>query len=65
MPDELRDRIAADVREIAADPAIGQRLSRISSLVRGSTPAEFAAAIEEQRASIAAVAKMISTPPSR
>ena len=65
IPGELRERIAADVREIAGDPIIGQRLVKIGSVVRGSTPAEFAAAIEDQRASIAAVAKMIGTKPSR
>jgi tripartite-type tricarboxylate transporter receptor subunit TctC len=65
MPGELRERIAADVREIAADPTIGQRLAKIGSVVRSSTPAEFAATIEEQRARIAAVAKMIGTTPSR
>ncbi|MCC6886992.1 MAG: tripartite tricarboxylate transporter substrate binding protein [Hyphomicrobiales bacterium] len=65
MPNELRERIAADVREIAGETAIGERLAKIGSIVRRSTPAEFATAIEEQRASIAAVAKMIGTKPSR
>jgi tripartite-type tricarboxylate transporter receptor subunit TctC len=65
MPSDLRDRIAADVREVAKDADIGQRLAKIGSVVRGSTPAEFTAAIEQQRQSIAAVAKMIGTKPSR
>jgi tripartite-type tricarboxylate transporter receptor subunit TctC len=65
MPGELRERIAADVRAIARDPAVEQRLSNIGSTVRGGTPDEFAADIEEQRASIAAVAKMIGVKMSR
>jgi tripartite-type tricarboxylate transporter receptor subunit TctC len=65
MSNGLRDRIAADVREIAADSVIAQRLANIGSVVRTYTPAEFAAAIEEQRATIATVAKMIGTKPGR
>lgn len=65
MPAELRDRIAADIREFTADPQIRERLAKIGSVVRGSTPAEFSAAIEQQRTQIAAVAKMIGTKPSK
>jgi tripartite-type tricarboxylate transporter receptor subunit TctC len=65
MPTELRERIAADIREVASDPIIADRLAKIGSVVRSGTPAQFAAAIEEQRASIAAVAKLIGTTPSR
>jgi tripartite-type tricarboxylate transporter receptor subunit TctC len=61
MPAELRERIAADVREIASDPAIQERLVKMGSIARGSTPAEFVAAIEEQRAKIAAIARGIGT----
>jgi tripartite-type tricarboxylate transporter receptor subunit TctC len=61
MPDELREHIAADVGEIARDPAVAQRLEQIGSVVRSSTPAEFAAAIAEQRASMAAIARLIGT----
>ena len=65
MPTDLRERMAADVREVATDPAIRERLARIGSVVRTSTPAEYAAAIEEQRASLAAIAKMIGTKPTQ
>jgi tripartite-type tricarboxylate transporter receptor subunit TctC len=64
MPAELRERIAADVREIAADPTVGQHLAKIGSILRASTPAEFAADIEESRARFAAIAKMIGAKPS-
>ena len=57
MPDELRDRIAGDARTIAADPVVGARIASVGSLVRTGTPAEFAAAIEEQRVKVAAIGR--------
>lgn len=65
MPSELRERIAADVQAIAADPTIKARLTSMGSVARGSTPAEFAAAIEEQRAKVAAIAKAVGTKPTQ
>jgi tripartite-type tricarboxylate transporter receptor subunit TctC len=65
MPAELIERIAVDIREIAADPMIGERLAKIGSVAGGSTPAEFVAVIDEQRAKVAAIAKMIGTKPIR
>jgi tripartite-type tricarboxylate transporter receptor subunit TctC len=59
MPSELRERIAADVREIAADAAIAERLTKMGTVARGSTPSEFAAAVEEQRARVAAIARSL------
>ena len=63
MPDALRERIAADVRAITAEPAIKERLAKMGSIAQGSTPAEFAAAIEEQRAKVAAIAKAMGAKP--
>jgi tripartite-type tricarboxylate transporter receptor subunit TctC len=65
MPAELRERIAADIREITSDLAIRERLLKMSSIALGSTPAEFVTAIEEQRAKIAAIAQGIGTKPSQ
>jgi len=56
-PPALRDRISADVRAVAAEPGIGERLAKAGQIVRASTPAEFAAAIEEQRARIEAITR--------
>jgi len=53
MPADLKQRIAADVRAVGADPAIVARIASAGSLVRLGGPAEFTAAIEEQRAKIA------------
>jgi tripartite-type tricarboxylate transporter receptor subunit TctC len=57
MPDQLRERIAADVRAVSADPVIVDRLAVTGQLLNIGGPAEFAAAIEEQRAKIAATAR--------
>lgn len=62
---ERRDRISADVRAIATDPVIADRLAAVGQIARGSTPAEFAAAIAEQRAKIAAIVKLIGTKPTQ
>ena len=65
IPSELRDRIAGDVRAVADNPAIRERLAKIGIVARGSTPSEFAAAIEEQRAKVAAIAAAIGTKPTQ
>jgi tripartite-type tricarboxylate transporter receptor subunit TctC len=61
IPAELRDRLAAQIREVAADPAIGAQLSKMGSAALGSTPAEFAAMIEEQRRKVAAIDKLLKS----
>ena len=58
MPLPLRERIAADVREVmSADPVIGERLSLTGQLASPGGPDEFAAAIDVQRAGLAVVAR--------
>jgi len=59
MPSGLRDRIAADVRAVAADPVLKEKLSALGQAVRTGTSADFAAMITEQRAKIAAIAQAI------
>jgi len=55
MPGELRHRIAADIRAVAADPAFRARLVASGVIARPGTPEEHAAAVEEQRAKVAAI----------
>jgi tripartite-type tricarboxylate transporter receptor subunit TctC len=64
MPIELRERIAADVRSIASDAAILQRLSGLGMAARGSTPAEYGAILAEQHARWAALAQAYGIRPS-
>jgi tripartite-type tricarboxylate transporter receptor subunit TctC len=57
MPENLKARIAADVREIAADPAVASRLQPTGATMRPGNAAEFLATIEDQRAKVATVAQ--------
>ena len=59
MPVELRERIAADVKTALADPAIVQRLTATGQIVVPGSAAEFAAAIDKQRAGVAEIAKVL------
>ncbi|MPZ41769.1 MAG: tripartite tricarboxylate transporter substrate binding protein [Rhizobiales bacterium] len=63
MPNALREHIAADIRAVTAEPAIKDRLAKMGAVALGSTPAEFAAAIEAQRAKVAAIATAMSVKP--
>ena len=63
MPQVTRERIAADVRTIMKATETEQRLKGVGLVSRGSTPAEFAQVIEEQRAKWSAVARANSIEP--
>jgi tripartite-type tricarboxylate transporter receptor subunit TctC len=63
MAPKLRDRIAADIREVAADPAIEPRLRATGQILNPGTAAEFSAAIDEQTAKLAAIAKALDIKP--
>jgi tripartite-type tricarboxylate transporter receptor subunit TctC len=63
MSTEMRDRLAQDVRAVTEIPSVRDRLPPLGIVARASTPAEFAAAIEEQRAKIATIATAIGTIP--
>jgi tripartite-type tricarboxylate transporter receptor subunit TctC len=54
-PPELRKRIAADLATIVSGPAFRARAVGVGVLPRTGSPEEFAAAIEEQRAKVAAI----------
>jgi tripartite-type tricarboxylate transporter receptor subunit TctC len=59
MPDALRDQIASDVRAVASDPEIREKLAAFGQAPRPGTAAEFAALLEEYRQRIAELAKTI------
>jgi tripartite-type tricarboxylate transporter receptor subunit TctC len=63
MPQSLKDRIARDVRDIANDQAVAERLKPTGATMRPGDGAAFAAAIEEQRVKVAAVAQAIAAKP--
>ncbi len=63
MAPELRERIAADMRAVAADPAIEPRLIQTGQILNPGGPAEFAAAIADQTSKLAAIAKALDIKP--
>jgi tripartite-type tricarboxylate transporter receptor subunit TctC len=63
MPAERQERIAADIRAVAADPAVAEPLAAGAYFARASTPAGFAASIEAQRAQLASLAKLAGIKP--
>ena len=65
MPLQLRERIAADVREAGSDPVVLERLTATGQIPNFGGPAEFDAAIEHQRARIAAAAKDLGIVPTQ
>jgi tripartite-type tricarboxylate transporter receptor subunit TctC len=59
MSSDLRERISADVRAVAADPAVAERLTVTAQVVNPGSPAEFAAAIDGQRAKMIKIAQRL------
>ena len=60
-PSALVEKISADVRWAGTDAEIARKLAAAGIGVRTSTPAEFAAAIERERAAVAEYAKVLGT----
>jgi tripartite-type tricarboxylate transporter receptor subunit TctC len=65
MPLQLRERIAADIRGIVADPAFAARLTATGQVVNPGTPEEFAASIDDQRATVMKIGKMLGIQPAQ
>ncbi len=63
LPATVRDRIAADVKEVMADPTIRERFNATGQLVSVGNAAEFAASIKEQQAKLATIAKELGVKP--
>ena len=59
MPEELRERIAEDVRAAAADPSLTSRLARVGFAVEAGTPAQFADAVTAQREQVLNIARIV------
>jgi tripartite-type tricarboxylate transporter receptor subunit TctC len=63
MSERIREGIATDVRE-AMDPVVEERLNLTGQIPNFGGPADFAAAIEQQRARLAAAAKDLGIVPT-
>ncbi|HYG55283.1 MAG TPA: tripartite tricarboxylate transporter substrate binding protein [Burkholderiales bacterium] len=59
LSEAARERIAADVKTHLNDPALNERMTATGQIVNPGSPAEFAAAIEEQSRNLAAWSKTI------
>ena len=62
-PHDRRERIASDIQAIATEETVKSRLEANGQIIRGSTPAEFSEAIEDQRAKISAIVRLIGNAP--
>jgi tripartite-type tricarboxylate transporter receptor subunit TctC len=63
LTDEARERIAADVKEISAEPTVAQRLTATAQVINPGTGADLSASMEEQAATLARVAGMVGIKP--
>jgi tripartite-type tricarboxylate transporter receptor subunit TctC len=63
IADDVRAKIAADIKAVAADPDIVQKLTATGQIVSPGDGAEFAASIAAQKAQVAAVAKLFGNKP--
>jgi tripartite-type tricarboxylate transporter receptor subunit TctC len=63
LSDAARDRIAADIKAVASEPAVAQRLAATAQINSPGNAAEFAASMEEQVRGMEAVAKVVGMKP--
>jgi tripartite-type tricarboxylate transporter receptor subunit TctC len=65
MPLDVRQRIAADIREVVADPQVASKLIATGQVVNPGTAEEFAAALADQRAKVGEIGKTLEIKPSQ
>jgi tripartite-type tricarboxylate transporter receptor subunit TctC len=65
LPDAARERIAADIKAVASDPVVAERLVATAQINYPGNAAEFTASMEEQVKNMEAVAKVVGMTPKR
>jgi len=65
MPDAARAKIAADIKEVIADPLIAAKLSASGQVVNFGDSVEFAAALADQRAAVAKIGDILAIKPAQ
>jgi tripartite-type tricarboxylate transporter receptor subunit TctC len=65
MPEALRARIAADVREVTTSTEVARRLTAMGYIPRADSTTEFAAILERERIRWTEVAQMYGAKPSQ
>ncbi len=63
IADDVRKRIADDIRAVGSDPEIVQKLATTAQIVSPGNAAEFTESIAQQQAQVAAVAKLFGNKP--
>ena len=64
ISDATRERIAADIKAVAADPLVAERLAATAQVNAPGTGADLAASTDEQTALLAASAKILGLKPN-
>lgn len=64
MTPQVRARIAADIKEVVADPAVAARLTATGQVVNPGTPTELAAAIDKQRETVKRIGNTLGLKPA-
>jgi tripartite-type tricarboxylate transporter receptor subunit TctC len=59
MPQPLRDKIAADIKDVVSDPEINTKLAATGQVVNPGSPAEFAAALKDQSDKVVDIGKIL------
>jgi tripartite-type tricarboxylate transporter receptor subunit TctC len=61
----IRERIAADVREVASDPEIASKLGASGQILNAGTPVELTAALEDQLRTVRRIGETLGIEPAR
>jgi tripartite-type tricarboxylate transporter receptor subunit TctC len=56
---EIAKKIAADIKTVVDDPAVAEKLATTGQVVNPGTPEEFAASLDEQRAKVVDIGKIL------
>ncbi len=59
MPLAIREKIAADIREVVSDPEINAKLAATGQVVNPGSPKEFQAALDEQSGKVVEIGKIL------
>jgi len=65
MPQSIRDRIAADIRQVVSEPEVETKLSATGQVVNPGTPAEFTAALDDQLATVKKIGDTLGIKPAQ
>jgi len=65
VPQAVRDRIAADIRDVVSDPEVENKLSATGQAVNPGSPAELTAALDDQRATVRKIGDTLGIKPAQ